>query len=139
MMTYPKYAQIRYVLLINIVVALLPAMDVKGRGNDPLLHVSWWTIDQHSAVMVVAAAAILGSAIAFGLARKKVKTRWAYIGCCILVGDFPAGFYQLAAPAGSIGAVLLADMYMTGTVCGAIGGLVLAALLRPKAPPRAAA
>ena len=139
MMTYLKYAHLRYVLLINIVVALPPAMDVKGRGNDPLLHASWWTIDQHSAVLVVAAAAILGSVIAFGLGRKSVQTRWAYIGCCIFVGDFPAGFYQLVAPAGSIGAVSLADMYMTGTVCGAIGGLVLAALLRPKAPPRAAA
>ena len=139
MMTYLKYAHLRYVLLINIVVALLPAMDVKGRGNDPLLHASWWTIDQHSAVLVVAAAAILGSAIAFVLARRNVRTRWAYIGCCVFVGDFPAGFYQAAAPAGSISAVLLADMYMTGTMCGIIGGLVLAGLLRQKAPPRATA
>jgi ABC-type phosphate/phosphonate transport system permease subunit len=139
MFTYSNYAYLRYVILINILVALPPAMSVKGRQNDPLLHATWWTIDQHSAVLVVAAAALLSSAIAFALRRLNVRSRWAYVGCGVLAGDFPVTFYYLFAPAAALEAVPLADMYVTGTVCGAIGGLVLAALLRQKVNPRAPA
>jgi hypothetical protein len=42
---YNNYVYLRYVLLVNIVVALIPSMSVKGRANDPLLHSTWWTMD----------------------------------------------------------------------------------------------
>jgi hypothetical protein len=53
MINYNNYVYLRYVLLVNIIAALIPSMSVKGRANDPLLHSTWWTMDQHSAVLVV--------------------------------------------------------------------------------------
>ena len=137
MFNYLNYAHLRYVLLINILVALPPSMRVKGRANDPLLHASWWTIDQHSAVLAVAAAAILGTALAFMLTRLNRGRWWAFVICGILVGDFPAIFYYFAAPPAA--AVPLADMCASGTICGVIGGLVLYGLLKKAKPARAIA
>jgi hypothetical protein len=65
MLNYTNYAYLRYVLLINVIAALVPAISVGGRANDPLLHATWWNIDQHSAVLVVSLAAILASALVF--------------------------------------------------------------------------
>jgi hypothetical protein len=61
MINYNNYVHLRYVLLVNIIAALIPSMSVKGRANDPLLHSTWWTMDQHSAVLVggVVAGAVL--------------------------------------------------------------------------------
>jgi hypothetical protein len=38
MINYNNYVYLRYVLLVNIIAALIPSMTVKGRANDPLLH-----------------------------------------------------------------------------------------------------
>lgn len=136
MLNNNSYVYLRYVLLVNIIAALIPAMDVKGRANDPLLHASWWKADQHSAVLVVALAAILGSALIFVVTRKDFRKWWVFVGCGILVGDFPAAFYLAAAPEGTN--IPLADMYMSGTFWGVIAGIVLNLLLRRRSPSAAA-
>jgi hypothetical protein len=136
MLKVNSYVQLRYVLLVNVIAALVPAMEVKGRPNDPLLHASWWKVDQHSAVLVVALAAIVGTALAFAAARKDFRKWWVFVGCGILVGDFPATFYLAAAPEGTF--LPFADMYVSGTVCGFIAGIVLNLLLRYRKPSAAA-
>src|ERR1700731_1401551 len=118
MLNYTNYAYLRYVLLINIVAALVPAMSVKGRTNDPLLHATWWKIDQHSAVLVVALAAILASALVFWVTRKGIRRWWIFVGCGILAGAFPATFYLAAASDDA--SLPLADMYFGGTFCGVL-------------------
>jgi hypothetical protein len=132
MLNYSSYVYLRYVLLINVIAALIPAMDVQGRANDPLRHASWWKMEQHSAVVVVAAAAILGSAIVFAAIRSDLLKWWVFLGCGILVGNFPATFYLAAAPDGT--PLPLADMYISGTFCGVIAGVVLNLLLRHRKP-----
>jgi hypothetical protein len=136
MVNFNSYVYLRYVLLINVIAALVPAMDVKGRANDPLLHSSWWKVDQHSAVLVVALAAIAGSALVFAATRNDFRKWWVFVGCGIIVGNFPATFYFAAAPDGT--PLPLADMYVSGTICGVIAGVVLNLLLRRR-PPSAAA
>jgi hypothetical protein len=118
-----SYVQLRYVLLVNVIAALVPAMDVKGRVNDPLLHASWWKVDQHSAVLVVALAAIVGSALVVAATRINLRKWWVFVGCGVLVGNFPAMFYLVAAPGDIF--LPLADMYKSGTLCGVIAGIVL--------------
>jgi hypothetical protein len=54
---------LRYVLLLNALAALVPALPVKGRANAPLLHTTWWNHEQHSAVLVVSAATIVGTVL----------------------------------------------------------------------------
>ena len=131
MLTFSRYAHLRYVLLINIVAALVPAMDVKGRDNDPLLHASWWKLDQHSAVLVVAIAAVFGALLIFAAARKDFRRWWFFVGCGIFVGIFPATFYLAVAPHGAY--LPLADMYVSGTFCGTIAGVLLNQMLgKPK-------
>ncbi len=127
MLTFSRYAHLRYVLLINIVAALVPAMDVKGRNNDPLVHASWWKVDQHSAVLVVGLAAIVGAVLVFAATRTDVRKWWVFVGCGVLVGIFPATFYLAAAPNGTNFPV--ADMYVSGTFCGTIAGVMLNFLL----------
>lgn len=129
MLTFYRYAHLRYVLLINIVAALVPAMDIKGRANDPLLHALWWKVDQHSAVLVVALAAIFGAALIFAATAKDFRKWWVFVGCGILVGIFPATFYLVFAPGGAY--LPLADMYLSGMFCGVIAGIILNLLLRP--------
>jgi hypothetical protein len=132
MVNFNNYVYLRYVLLINVIAALVPAMDVKGRANDPLLHASWWKVDQHSAVLVVALAAIVGSALVFAATRNDFRKWWVFVGCGIIVGNFPATFYLAAAPDGT--PLPLADMYVSGTICGVIAGVVLNLLLRRRSP-----
>jgi hypothetical protein len=136
MINYNNYVYLRYVLLVNIIAALIPSMSVKGRANDPLLHSTWWTMDQHSAVLVVALAAILSSALAFLATRAGNRQWWIFVGCGIVAGDFPATFYLAAAPADAY--LPLADMYFAGTFCGLIAGFVLNALLRRRKSSAAA-
>jgi hypothetical protein len=128
MFKFNSYVYLRYVLLLNMVAALVPATNLKGRANDPLLHAAWWKIDQHSAILVVAAAAILASALVFAATRKNLRKWWVYVGCGIVAGDFPATFYAVAAPDDAY--LPLADMYMDGTFCGIVAGFVLYVLLR---------
>jgi hypothetical protein len=132
MLKFNSYVHLRYILLVNIIAALVPAMDVKGRANDPLLHASWWKVDQHSAVLVVALAAILGSALVFAVTRTDFRKWWVFVGCGILVANFPATFYLATAPDGVF--LPLPDMYASGTICGVIAGIVLNLLLRNRKP-----
>jgi hypothetical protein len=125
---YNNYVYLRYVLLVNIIAALIPSMSVKGRANDPLLHSTWWTMDQHSAVLVVSLAAMLSSALAFLAARTGNRQWWIFVGCGIVAGDFPATFY-LATASDSV-YLPLTEMYVDGTVCGVVAGAVLTLLLR---------
>jgi len=136
MLNFNSYVYLRYVLLVNIITSLVPAMEVKGRANDPLLHASWWKVDQHSAVLVVAMAAILGSALVFAATRNDFRKWWVFVGCGILVGNFPAAFYLAAAPEGTL--FPFADMFVSGTFCGVIAGIVLSLLLRHRKPNAAA-
>lgn len=127
MINVTHYRYLRYVLLVNMIAALLPAMSVKGRVNDPLLRATWWRLDQHSAILVVCAATLLGSALVFAAVRKDLRQWWVFVGCGIVTGDFPATFYWAAAP--DTTQLPLADMYVTGTVCGAVAGFVLKGLI----------
>jgi hypothetical protein len=128
MFKYSSYVYLRYVLLVNIIAALVPSMSVKGRANDPLLHSAWWTMDQHSAVLVVALAALLSTALVFAATRKGIRKWWIFVVCGILAGDFPATFYW--ASASDTVSLPLAEMYFAGTVCGMVAGAVLTLLLR---------
>lgn len=136
MITANQYRYVRYVLLVNMIAALVPAASVKGRANDPLLHASWWRLDQHSAVLVVCAATLLGSALVFAAIRQGLRKWWVFVGCGIFTGDFPATFYWIATPDGT--QLPLADMYVAGTVSGVIAGFVLNGMLRKRTPSVAA-
>jgi hypothetical protein len=136
MLNYTNYAYLRYVLLINVIAALVPAMRVGGRANDPLLRATWWNVDQHSAVLVVSLAAILASALVFLATRKGIRKWWVFVGCGVLAGDFPATFYLAMAPDHASLAVV--DMYFRGTFCGLLAGAALSVLLRNRAPKAAA-
>jgi len=136
MINYNNYVYLRYVLLINIIAALIPSMSVKGRANDPLLHSTWWTMDQHSAVLVVALAAIVSSALVFLATRTGIRQWWIFVGCGIVAGDFPATFY-LAMASENVH-LPLAEMYVNGTVCGLVAGAVLTLLLRNRKQSAAA-
>jgi len=103
-------------------------MSVKGRANDPLLHSTWWKMDQHSAVLVVAIAAILSSALVFLATRTGNRQWWIFVGCAIVAGIFPATFYLVTASDNVY--LPLAEMYVNGTLCGAVAGAVLTLLLR---------
>ena len=128
MVNYKNYVYLRYVLLVNMIAALIPSMSVKGRAHDPLLRSSWWTMDQHSAVLVVCLAAILSSALVYLATRTDNRQWWIFVGCGIVAGDFPASFYLATAPDNVY--VPLAEMYVDGTVFGVIAGAVLTLLLR---------
>ena len=130
MINYNNYVYLRYVLLINIIAALIPSMRVKGRANDPLLHSTWWTMDQHSAVLVVSLAAILSSALVFLAARTGIRQWWIFVGCGIVAGDFPATFYLATTPDNAY--LPLTEMYVDGTGCGVVAGAVLTLLLRSR-------
>jgi hypothetical protein len=135
MFNFNGYVHLRYVLLINVIAALAPATSVKGRANDPLLRATWWKMDVHSAVLVVALAAILGSLLVFVAVRKDLRKWWVFIGCGIFAGDFPATCYLVAAP-GAVN-LPLTEMYIAGTFCGLIAGMVLNALLGSRKPSAA--
>jgi hypothetical protein len=136
MLNYTNYAYLRYVLLINIIAALVPAMRVKGRANDPLLHATWWKVDQHSAVLVVSLAAVLASALVFFVTRKGIRKWWIFVGCGIVAGDFPATFYWATASADT--SLPLTGMYFGGTFFGVLAGVALSVLLRNRTPKAAA-
>ena len=129
------YRYLRYVLLVNMIAALVPATSVKGRVNDPLPHATWWRLDQHSAILVVCAATLLGSALVFAATQKYLRRWWVFVGCGIITGDFPATFYWFAAPDGP--QLPLTDMYVSGTLCGVVAGLVLNGLLGKRKPSAA--
>src|SRR5260221_1663299 len=130
MINYSNYVSLSYVLLVNIIAALVPSMSVKGRANDPLLHSTWWTMDQHSAVLVVSLAAILSSALVFLATRTGNRQWWIFVGCGIVAGAFPATFYLATAPDNVY--FPPAEMYVDGTICGGAAGAVLTLFLRSR-------
>jgi 8-oxo-dGTP pyrophosphatase MutT (NUDIX family) len=130
MINYKDFVYLRYVLLVNIIAALIPSMTVKGRANDPLLHSTWWTIDEHSAVLAVFLAAMLSSALVFLGTRTGNRPWWIFVGGGIVAGDFPATFYLATAPDNVY--VPLPEMYADGTLCGLLAGAVLTLLLRTR-------
>jgi hypothetical protein len=132
MLNFNGYVHLRYVLLINAITALVPSTSVKGRANDPLLQSTWWKVDQHSAVLVVALAAILGSALVLAAARKNLRKWWVFVACGIFAGDFPATFYVAAAPDNAN--LPLTEMYLAGTFCGVIAGFMLNGFLGIRKP-----
>jgi hypothetical protein len=69
----------------------------------------------------------LGSSLVFAVTQTSLRKWWAFVGCGILTGDFPATFYLAAAPTGA--QVPLSEMYLTGTLCGVGAGFILNAML----------
>ena len=125
MFTHRDSVNFRYVLLLNGIAALVPGTAVQGRANDPLLHTTWWTYEQHSAVLAVAAAAILGSALVAILMWRNLRRWWAFILSGIFTGAFPALFYLVAAPLTDAVLVKLVAMLIVGCVWGGLMGLVI--------------
>jgi hypothetical protein len=129
---FSSYVYLRYVLLISVIAALVPSASAKGRANDPLIRATWWKVDQHSAILVVALAGIFGSVLVSAATRKNFRAWWVFVGCGVFAGDFPATFYLAAAPGDAT--LPLTEMYTVGTVCGVVVGIVLNALLGSRKP-----
>jgi hypothetical protein len=79
---------------------------------------------------VVSLSAILSSALVFLATRTGNRQWWIFVGCGIVAGDFPATFYLATAPDNVY--VPLAEMYVDGTFCGVVAGVVLTFLLRSR-------
>jgi hypothetical protein len=123
--THRDSVNFRYVLLLNGLAALVPGMAVKGRANDPLLHATWWTYEQHSAVLAVAAAAILGSVLIGVIMWRNLRRWWVFLLCGSLTGAFPSLFYLITAPLTDEVLVTLLAMLVVGVVWGALMGLII--------------
>jgi hypothetical protein len=81
-------AHLRYVLVLNVLAALIPALGVKGRMHDPLLNARWWNHQYHSGVLVVSIAALVGSGLVYLLIRRKTVGWWVLPVRCLRWG-FP--------------------------------------------------
>lgn len=125
MLTHRDSVKLRYILLLNGLAALVPGTVVKGRANDPLLHATWWTYEQHSAVVAVAAAAILGSVLIGFLMWRNLRRWWIFLLCGSLTGAFPSLFYLLAAPLTDVVLATLLVMLVIGVIWGALMGLII--------------
>ena len=124
------YGRLRYTALLNVLVALVPALQIKGRINDPLRELAWWPHAYHSAVLVVAGTALIGFGAAYTLGRLGVVRWWAYSLCAALVGALPGLFYLAATPAQYLPSVPIAQMLTNGIALGIPVGAVIAFLLR---------
>ena len=98
MYTHSASVHLRYVLLLNALTALGPALLVKGREHDPLLNAHWWPQGNHSAVLVVCIAALVGTGLVYLLLWRKITRWWAYCLCGAVAGLFPGLFYLIAMP-----------------------------------------
>ena len=125
MLTHRDSVKLRYTLLLNGLAALVPGTVVKGRANDPLLHATWWTYEQHSAVVAVAAAAILGSVLIGFLMWRNLRQWWIFLLCGSLTGAFPSLFYLVAAPLTDVVLATLLIMLVVGVIWGALMGLII--------------
>jgi hypothetical protein len=124
-LTHRDSVKLRYILLLNGLAALVPGTVVKGRANDPLLHATWWTYEQHSAVVAVAAAAILGSVLIGFLMWRNLRRWWVFLLCGSLTGAFPSLFYLVAAPLTDVVLATLLVMFVIGVIWGALMGLII--------------
>jgi hypothetical protein len=123
-------SQLRYVLVLNVLAGLVPAIAVKGRLHDPLLNAAWWPHEYHSAVLVVSFAALLGTGLVYLLIRRKVARWWAYSLSGAFVGAVPGVFYTIAMPRPDLARApewlaLFEAMATVGFVWGALMGLVI--------------
>jgi hypothetical protein len=105
-------------------------MYVKGQGNDPLRHATWWSHEYHSGILVVGVATIIGVIIYFVLARRAVRKWWMFSLAGICNAAVPALVYAVATPAADWPEVPLLDMIDSAVVFGSIGGLIVYGLLK---------
>jgi hypothetical protein len=126
--THSDSIHIRYVALLNALAALAPTSILKGRANDPLLHASWWTFEQHSAVLVVSLATILGTALVYVLLRQNLRRWWMILLSGSFTGMFPGLFYLAAAPVNNQSLPLDGAMIILGLVWGGMIGIVIHAV-----------
>ena len=129
MLTHSGSIHLRYVLLLNALAALIPASIVKGRANDPLLRASWYTLEQHSAALVVSAAAILGTVLVYFLLRRNLRRWWIFLLSGSVTAMFPGLFYLVAAPLNDQILAAAVAMIIVGLVWGALIGVVTYALV----------
>jgi hypothetical protein len=124
-------AQLRYVLVLNVLAALIPCRGVQGRTHDPLLNADWWPHENHSAVLVVCMAALVGTGLVYLLLRRKITRWWAYCLCGAFTGVFPGLLYSIAMPQGDWAkasdewSAVFAAMMVAGFIWGALMGLVI--------------
>jgi hypothetical protein len=124
------YGRLRYCALLNVLIALVPSLQVKGRANDPLLGLDWWPHAYHSAVFVVIATALLGLGAAYAMRRLDILEWWAYCLCAGIVGALPGLFYWAATPADALVLVPIENMLLSGILFGLPVGALIALLLR---------
>jgi hypothetical protein len=130
MFTYSASVHLRYLLLLNALTALVPALLLKGREHDPLLNAHWWPHENHSAVLVVCMAALVGTGLVCLLLWRKITRWWAYCLCGAIAGVLPGLFYFIAMPRGdwaraaAAWSAVFAAMMVVGFVWGALMGLV---------------
>ena len=124
-------ANLRYVLVLNVLAGLTPTLFLKGREHDPLLNAHWWPHENHSAVLVVCRAALVGTGLVYLLRRRKITRWWAYCLCGAIAGVFPGLFYVIAMPrddwarAPAEWSAVFAAMMVVGLVWGSLMGLVI--------------
>jgi hypothetical protein len=122
-------AHLRYVLVLNVLAALIPGLGVKGRIHDPLFNAHWWPHENHSAVLVVCMAALVGTGLVYLLLRRNITWWWAYCLSGAIAGVFPGLFYIIAMPrddwakAPDAWAGLFTAMMIVGFVWGTLMGL----------------
>jgi Na+/melibiose symporter-like transporter len=137
-LTHSDSVHLRYTLLLNALAGLVPSLVVKGRVNDPLRYATWWTYDQHSAVLVVSATAIVGTVLVYLLIWRNLTRWWTFLLCGILTAALPGLFYLAAAPLPDQMLVAVIVMLIIGVVWGALVGLVIYGVVgkqvRPPAP-----
>jgi ABC-type uncharacterized transport system permease subunit len=108
---------------------------LKGRANDPLLHASWYTLEQHSAVPIVAISAILGSLLVYLLLRRNIRRWWSFLLAGSATAMFPGLFYLVAGPHNDENLVTAVALTVVGLVWGALIGLVIYIVFRKPASP----
>jgi hypothetical protein len=135
MFTHAQSVTLRVVILLSALIALPPAMYVKGAEHDPLRHAAWWSHNLHSGVLAVGLATVAGAVIYFALARRTTWKWWRFSLAGICNAAMPALVYAVATPSADWAQVPLLDMAVSAVVFGSIGGLIVYALLRSHRSP----
>jgi hypothetical protein len=135
-MTHFQSVMLRFVILLSALIALPPALYVKGTANDPLRHTTWWSHNYHSGVLAVGLATIVGVLIYFMLASRATWKWWAFVLAGICNAEVPAALYAVATPSADRPQLPLIDMVDSALLFGAAGGLVVYAVLKSHSPSR---